>query len=298
MSLLTDLCTICHAAPPKYCCPRCSLRSCSLKCVTLHKSRSSCSGVRDRGAPRRRHELANPAVFDQDFNFLTGLERARERNSRENEERGIEAALHDLSTDSKLKPQSSGYLSKVDSKINHDKITVIKAPTGLLRHRNNHTRWVSTGQCIQWTLEWRLGDGPQRIVHIRESESLRKAFARLPSYFSTQLVKDPKVAASAYSESLSSTVSFYIHDLERRGPKTVLISIDRDDTIEQTLRGRTIVEFPTIYVFQSPQDIPDSFEVLPRPSTNGDTETNDQVSTRPNDPDTQKMSSTAPELEP
>ncbi|WRT63991.1 uncharacterized protein IL334_000918 [Kwoniella shivajii] len=42
-------CTIC-SSPPKYTCPKCSARSCSLLCSKTHKTRDECDGIRDPAA--------------------------------------------------------------------------------------------------------------------------------------------------------------------------------------------------------------------------------------------------------
>ena len=39
---------MCEAHLSKYCCPRCSLKTCSLPCVKQHKERDKCSGIRDK----------------------------------------------------------------------------------------------------------------------------------------------------------------------------------------------------------------------------------------------------------
>lgn len=88
-TLLSDLCTICHINPPKYRCPRCSTRTCSLPCSRRHKLWSQCSGVRDPAAYLKRSELATESAFDRDFNFITKIERSLERAEREAEVRGI-----------------------------------------------------------------------------------------------------------------------------------------------------------------------------------------------------------------
>ncbi|ORX37142.1 hypothetical protein BD324DRAFT_566417, partial [Kockovaella imperatae] len=40
-------CSICNRDPPKYTCPRCSYRTCSLTCSKAHKAKFECSGERD-----------------------------------------------------------------------------------------------------------------------------------------------------------------------------------------------------------------------------------------------------------
>ena len=77
LPVLTTLCPICYNSPPKYRCPRCSMRTCSLECSQAHKLRASCSGVRDpsKFIPKREFK---PATVDMDFNFLKRVEKTRE----------------------------------------------------------------------------------------------------------------------------------------------------------------------------------------------------------------------------
>lgn len=46
----SKLCEECKQTEWKYKCPGCELRSCGLACVKAHKTRTGCSGKRDRTA--------------------------------------------------------------------------------------------------------------------------------------------------------------------------------------------------------------------------------------------------------
>lgn len=88
--LLSSLCTICHTDPPKYVCPACSAGTCSLPCNKKHKAWANCSGKRDPTAYMPASKLKTPAGVDHDYNFLSGIERERDRNQREVvEEKGL-----------------------------------------------------------------------------------------------------------------------------------------------------------------------------------------------------------------
>ncbi|KAL8300280.1 hypothetical protein RB597_010065 [Gaeumannomyces tritici] len=80
---LTALCGVCHVSAPRYRCPRCAARTCSLACVTKHKSRAGCSGARDPAAFVPASRLRTPAGIDHDYNFLSAIERARDRAARD-----------------------------------------------------------------------------------------------------------------------------------------------------------------------------------------------------------------------
>ncbi|KAL4935095.1 hypothetical protein BDV06DRAFT_234700 [Aspergillus oleicola] len=177
-SLLTNLCAICHLNPPKYRCPRCSLRSCSLACTKKHKTWSQCSGVRDPGAYVRRAELATESAFDRDFNFITGIERGIERAGRDVENRGVDFSRgvvgldregseggegiggkrkrgnQDIGFGQGLAKGEAGFLRRAQEA----GVSVIKAPRGMSRAKMNGSRWLAKQKCLQWTVEFVTDD--------------------------------------------------------------------------------------------------------------------------------------------
>uniref|UniRef100_A0A915B982 Box C/D snoRNA protein 1 n=1 Tax=Parascaris univalens TaxID=6257 RepID=A0A915B982_PARUN len=70
-SIAVRRCDICEREPFKYRCPRCSLRTCSLPCLKLHKEQLKCNGQRDPatfGAIKRLADFtASIAVNDRKF---------------------------------------------------------------------------------------------------------------------------------------------------------------------------------------------------------------------------------------
>lgn len=64
----SKICAIC-SSPAKYTCPRCSARSCSLDCSQTHKSRDSCSGIRDpvKFVPLNQY---SQGVWSSDYTLL------------------------------------------------------------------------------------------------------------------------------------------------------------------------------------------------------------------------------------
>lgn len=102
--LLTTLCGICHTAAPKYTCPGCRAHTCSLACSQKHKAWAGCTGRRDPTAFMPASRLKTPAGVDHDYNFLSSIERERDRNQRNLvEERGLfsEKQLRDLGRDAR-----------------------------------------------------------------------------------------------------------------------------------------------------------------------------------------------------
>ena len=111
---------------PKYHCPRCGSRTCSLPCYKRHQKRSQCSGKRDPAAYVKPTDLATPAGIDRDFNFLTGIERALDKADQAQAERAGRPGKESVIL------QRSLY---------NRRVTVHRAPLGLSRHKENRTRW-------------------------------------------------------------------------------------------------------------------------------------------------------------
>ncbi|KAI1095350.1 hypothetical protein F5B19DRAFT_441156 [Rostrohypoxylon terebratum] len=169
--LLTSLCTICHIQAPKYKCPRCGTRTCSLTCVKKHKKWSSCNGERDPTVYIPREKLKTDAGIDHDYNFLTKIERSLERTEKIlREEKDI---LPQEDTTSRPPPhkrarihkgQSRGKVTFEENSRRWDRnsiqrmrqlgINVSSVPYGMTRARENKTSWNKRTKSMNWQVEW------------------------------------------------------------------------------------------------------------------------------------------------
>lgn len=174
--LLTSLCGICHISTPKYKCPRCGTRTCSLACIKKHKAWSECTGERDATAYIAPSKLRTPAGVDHDYNFLHGIERSVERAEKLLvEERGIvqEEELRPMTVQEvKWKPGRDGRKRKVlvtrvlreakartferflAARLKKLNITIVCAPTGMARQKENNTTLNRRTNRINWQVEW------------------------------------------------------------------------------------------------------------------------------------------------
>ena len=125
-------------SPPKYRCPRCSARTCSLACSTRHKQWAQCSGVRNPAAYLKRHELATPKNFDQDYNFISGIERGIETAERSVAARGVQ--LRETRPASKRDGPMKGEVN-LRQALEKSGVTIEKAPAGMKRSLQNKTSW-------------------------------------------------------------------------------------------------------------------------------------------------------------
>ncbi|KAL2157757.1 hypothetical protein VTH06DRAFT_5025 [Thermothelomyces fergusii] len=180
-TVLSTLCSICRTEPPKYRCPRCGVRTCSLPCVQKHKVRADCDGVRNPRAFMPLKQLKTPAGVDHDYNFLTSIERARERAEKEvlearrllsekelrpkNEDKvfqkvwyGDELRHIPMRSQPYRKPEGpvfiDGFDKHVRRRLRYLHIDAVTMPKGMARQKENKTAWNRRTQSINWQVEW------------------------------------------------------------------------------------------------------------------------------------------------
>ncbi|KAI1811010.1 hypothetical protein GGS20DRAFT_139806 [Poronia punctata] len=192
--LLTSLCTICHIQQPKYKCPRCGARTCSLACVKKHKTWSSCNGERDATAFVQLGKLKTDAGIDHDYNFLTKIERSVERAER------ILRDDRDILPQEKPNPpphkktrfgkgQSRGRTlvdegprrleRNVIQRMRDLGIHVSSLPYGMIRAKENNTSWNRRTRTINWQIEWLFFDSASAPVTNKDQQPTRMLYKAL-----------------------------------------------------------------------------------------------------------------------
>lgn len=221
--LLTSLCAICHLSTPKYTCPRCSIRTCSLSCVKKHKAWSSCPGTRDATAYVQRSRLRTAAGIDHDYNFLHSVERSMERGER--------IAVHDrgLLREEELRPLTvqevrwrvgrDGKKRKVvltralrevrgrvfekmlGQRLKRLGVTILCAPMGMKRQKENGTTFNRRSGRVNWQVEWLTfrdeGHGDERT-----SRALSKTMDDVPLHQAYRTVLEDQARAANRAKNL------------------------------------------------------------------------------------------------
>lgn len=215
--LLTSLCSICHISDPKYKCPRCSIRTCSLSCIKKHKAWASCSGVRDPTVYRRKKDLHTASGVDHDYNFIHGIETSIERSEKELVEEKALVQRDELRPPTikevKWRPGRDGRKRKVvvtrllrepttrsfekllAGALKKFNVKVICAPTGMQRQKDNATTYNRRSGRINWQVEWLAFGGCQGEV----KRTLHKVMDDVPLFkaYPAVLEQDAKNAGQA-----------------------------------------------------------------------------------------------------
>ncbi|EUB60282.1 Putative box C/D snoRNA protein [Echinococcus granulosus] len=233
----TRLCSICATNEAKYTCPRCTVRTCSLRCCQDHKKFTRCSGKRNVAEFVARRDY-NYFAFLSDYRFLESLDRDNE--SREKRIREFyDIAKKRRRTQSKV--LSAARSLKIDYRLSSSLLT---------RARLNQTHVIcDKPPAVLWTLELCLldpsagasqGDGKQlcdsvlRPIHILLhncpcssllSDIWRSKVAELSSADLETLVASQLAASS--NVSMSPYVTNWVLALGKRLPYFYIECVDK-----------------------------------------------------------------------
>ncbi|KAF2813347.1 uncharacterized protein BDZ99DRAFT_556893 [Mytilinidion resinicola] len=170
--LLSALCSICNNNPPKYRCPGCSARTCSLPCYKRHQQRAQCDGKRDPTKYVKKNKLHTAAGVDHDYNFIAGIERGLDKVDRLMEESSIGA----VNRSTKLPGRNSNF----EKRIQEAGVIIDRAPAGMSREKNNRTRISNKrGKHLIWTVEWIHEDERRQLGELSENVALSEAYKTL-----------------------------------------------------------------------------------------------------------------------
>ncbi|KAM3424605.1 hypothetical protein BST61_g6595 [Cercospora zeina] len=173
-ALITDLCSICYENKPKYRCPRCLTKTCSLVCTQKHRQRASCNGIRNPAEYLKRSQLATPVGIDRDYNYLKSVERGIDVANRDSEARGVDVVGRAATRSLARVRHPESILRKY---LMEHRIEMHEAPEGMTRRKANQTRSTKRHH-IMWTVEWADVEGQKRISDsCSASSSIRELYS-------------------------------------------------------------------------------------------------------------------------
>ncbi|RPA88259.1 hypothetical protein BJ508DRAFT_4845 [Ascobolus immersus RN42] len=242
----SNLCRYCNVNVPKYTCPNCSAKSCSVACSKKHKQYTQCTGIRDPTKFIPKSKLETPAALNQDYNFIAGIERTVMKNEEEQ-----------LTKEGEKDEKSRR--AGLDAALTARGTKIVWIPKGLSRSKENNTRLAGTKKKrkVVWTTEWLIhGDNPgvkpERILsEVSENENIMSAFKGIDA------LKERKEKLDVGKPQFFLGVPF-----TPANSKPQMYPLDSGESIRRNLVARVVEEFPTIHVFAKGQ-VGESYDVLP-----------------------------------
>ncbi|EGW32950.1 uncharacterized protein SPAPADRAFT_60289 [Spathaspora passalidarum NRRL Y-27907] len=243
---MDQLCSICHVNQPKYTCPACNTRTCSLACVKRHKTQAQCTGVHDPTQYIPRTEFAQ-SDLNRDYNFLNKVDRSIQLGKGDvlSSAKNVFKRSTGAATQRQFKRFKGGdkreeLVGKMfpdpKTSIKRKNTLVVHLPPGMARSNQNKTGYDKKMNSFIWTIEW---------IYLNDSQEL----ARFISYrLKESLVLRDAVPMNIINSSGAvdkNELRFY---LKNEIKKDTVIELNADGTLSDVLEDKILLEFATIYI--------------------------------------------------
>lgn len=269
-------CEICSDHKAIYCCPGCSVRTCSLVCVKQHKAFFDCSGKRKVAQFINVAEFTDKNLVD-DITFLEAT--ARKFRCGEDKTRvAITVNTQNQRTDVptvEVLPSSvrcsTMVLSKLIKAARMRDVQLKLAPFLTIRRKTNSTycnarnvHKVNKQTKVFWHIRWKLHACEENLEErsVNENAVLADLVTRFTLPQTKSLTKidandfesklaESNVFTSAVKSMLTATQESDVCIglvAEHLNKKNVIYSLDKKLTLRDNFRGKTIVEHPILVV--------------------------------------------------
>ncbi|KAI0004920.1 hypothetical protein BJV74DRAFT_805715 [Russula compacta] len=272
-------CVVCSSHITIYTCPRCATRTCSLPCSVAHKTRTGCSGVRDKAKFVPMNHYSYGTMMD-DYIFLEDVSRRVSEWGRDIVHGGYgnPQARHGREIGRRKMTRDGISRKKRDvlkSQLELTDIEIDLLPAGMARRTLNHSTWDPKKRTAFLTVEYIIhpptaqdaapndAQEPFALLTHRNNFDLSlcdlfqsqisqrtkgKARADLPAWIKALALPHPDIP-DAFTPP-----QFFIRApldlLSERSEKFGFIKLDGEQKLSALLRNKQIVEFPTIEVWE------------------------------------------------
>ncbi|RMZ76032.1 hypothetical protein DV738_g5188, partial [Chaetothyriales sp. CBS 135597] len=241
------------------------------------EKRAQCSGIRNPGEYAPRSELLTPAGFDRDFNFITSLERGvlvwtvewiswngrrRVQNFDERKTLGEAYAMcHPTVARGKKRKRGGGVDEREDE---HEKQ---ENPPSMAITTDDYDGTSPLPPDAQQEKDSERKEQPEKEQPEKDQEGKEpenKEQRKEPETESESKEEkepgrkeQPEARSEPTSEPTPRHIHLYLHRPQTTSKIKCLIPLSTTSTIQEALRGKKIVEFPTIYVRnERPEELP------------------------------------------
>ncbi|WVW82112.1 hypothetical protein I302_104117 [Kwoniella bestiolae CBS 10118] len=260
-------CSACSSSTPKYTCPRCSKRSCSLACTKKHKSTDKCSGVRD---PTSFVPLTayGQGAWSDDYKWL-------EEGRRKVTEWGENVGFQEL-MDAAKKPSTSKFprnerernmnkfkkrnsrkeLLKRELLMGHN-CSVEFMPVGMEKKKANQSSWNPKTKQLQITIHLNV---PSHLLDPSSTSSDPKTLTHPRLLFTSPSTSKPLATLSSLITPSPSTKVVYLLPFQStpsrpapghtKGQKLFYPPLNPSKSVAEALGGTAWVEFPVIEIME------------------------------------------------
>lgn len=242
-----DKCSICLSTSFKYKCPSCLVKTCSLTCFKKHKDQLECTGLKNSLKFKRLANFDDDQLRD-DFKFLEDHD--RQMNGIKRQKRNIVQSLNEL----------PNWLKKLRYEANRRSINLKILPAGFKRRLENKTTFMYSSKEIFWDVEILF-----KNLNLKENDSMKSVKNPKKITFHIERVPETNKLKNLVEKylkpdnlidnlHLNSLLKHYQNANEDELAYLIKLSfnhyvkLDQESTINECLKNKTVIEFPTIIV--------------------------------------------------
>lgn len=211
-----------------YTCPKCSIKTCSLKCSKVHKAELECDGIRDRTKYKPLKQMT-PLDFMNDYYFLEEATRFTKT---------VKCNSSVKSSNTKLQ-QRSLKLRKEAIKRN---IQFYFLNNGFIRRKRNQSFYKFQEDAIHWFVEFIFTNADLTIrKKINENTKIQDALKEI-------LESENKKQLEFYRAAGISKLRVMLKAEGLKGCQSRFFEMNIKKTLKANLSGKVIIEYPTLHV--------------------------------------------------
>lgn len=244
------LCEVCNSITAKYTCPRCEVKTCCLSCLQIHKKELNCSGIRDRTKyiPLKKMTKLD---FMSDYNFLEECTRYVE--DRRTDKRKMYSHLTKSIPPHLFKLRNAAKNRNTNLKFMVEHFT---------RRKCNKTYYDMKKNIIYWRLEWIFPNAENLHIidaKIDENDELSKLVSRYIDPESQEEFVGKNSLEYYQSRGINGLKVLLKAEGVKKSQKR-FFELDLRKSLKENLSGRTIVEFPIIFIVFN--ELADNYDVV------------------------------------
>ncbi|KAH8387888.1 hypothetical protein KR093_010164 [Drosophila rubida] len=247
-------CEVCAKNAACYACPKCEVKTCSLPCVQIHKRELNCDGIRDRTKFLPLSAMTE-RDFMSDYCFLEEATRYADTRKKDKSKRYTHQQC-----------QLPVPLHRMRSAAGKRNIRLQFLLPHFTRRKNNSTFLNWRQQRFYWHLEWLFvggGTDVARFVATRcdEQQTLAQLLDQYLNVEQQEVALEQRKQLQQHQLAGIGQLTLWLRAEGVRRSGSRCYALEAHKTLSENLAGKTIVEFPSIYVSYE-QHPPPGFDIV------------------------------------
>lgn len=228
-------CEVCNFKWAKYTCPKCEVKTCQLECIRIHKKELNCDGIRDKTKYIPLKQITESDLMS-DYVFLESC--TNYTSARRNDK------IKRFTARNRSLPTPMAKLKKAALQANRQIKLEFLLPN-FDKHKVNKTYYDWTSKVIYWCIEWRFINADSKIIideRCCETDAMTQLIAHYFDYASSIS------SLACYRSKGLNGVALLLKAEGVRKNQNRYFAMDLSKTLQENLKGKTIVEYPVINV--------------------------------------------------